>query len=79
MRVRAKFRVQSITTHEYGARTVKASAVGDNNPENSQFNKATPSGEISFSISKDVPAYDAFEVGKSYYLDFTPADAPTAG
>lgn len=75
MRVRAKFRVTSVTAHEYGTKVVKAMAVGDNNPENSQFNKATPSGTIEFSISKDVPAYGVFEPGQSYYLDFTPAES----
>ena len=74
--VRAKFTVESITHHQFGGRTVKARAVGDTKPENSQFSKFTPSGTLEFNLSSDAPvAADAFEVGKSYFVDFTLAEA----
>lgn len=40
--------------------------------ENHIFGKATPSGEITMGIANQAAA-DAFETGKSYYIDFVPA------
>ncbi len=40
--------------------------------ENARFTTATPWGEIKLGIDNP-PALAAFEVGKSYYVDFTPA------
>lgn len=42
--------------------------------ENKAFSDATPAGSVQITIANDKPALGAFEVGKSYYLDFTPAD-----
>ena len=42
-------------------------AVTDGSPENKAFFEATPQGSISFSTVKA----DHFEVGKSYFVDFT--------
>jgi hypothetical protein len=41
--------------------------------ENRIFGKNTPSGSISMTIANQAAA-DGFETGKSYYVDFTPAD-----
>lgn len=40
-------------------------------PENVRFTKATPWGEIRLGIDNPV-AFDRFEVGKQYYVDFIP-------
>lgn len=65
--VRAKFRCASIEFHADPAasdspRTYTFSAV--------RFTKATPWGDIKMRV--DNPAV-SFEIGKLYYLDFTPA------
>ena len=41
-------------------------------PENKSWSQATPSGEISLSITNQ-DAIDAFKLGDHYYVDFTPA------
>lgn len=39
---------------------------------NEQWSKYTPSGKLEMSVTNPA-AIDKFELGKSYYLDFTPA------
>lgn len=48
------------------------SPVNGNSEENKQFFKYTPSGRIELSILNQAAAAQ-FEVGKEYYIDFTPA------
>lgn len=78
MPVRAKFKVDEIRRHLYGRdemRTVVLSPVGgyhDNSPENKGFWKATPSGKVELGCV-NLAAADSFELGKEYYIDFTPA------
>ena len=43
-------------------------------PGNEEWSKWTPSGELSMSITNPA-AIAEFEVGKDYYLDFTPCDS----
>jgi hypothetical protein len=76
--VRAKFRCTNRTTTQYGA-TAEAAWVSytfeamydPNVPEDQRFAKATPVGKLTMNV--DNPAV-SFEPGKSYYLDFAPAD-----
>lgn len=83
MQVRAKCRVtkkvqsSSINPHEKETPQVEvtlqpvfATADGDANKSWSQY---TPSGELRLVITNPA-ASDAFEVGKAYFVDFTPAD-----
>ena len=42
--------------------------------ENKEFFKYTPSGTVTFGVTNTAVA-EKFEVGKEYYLDFTPAEA----
>ena len=53
-------------------RTLKLSAVYDNSEENKKFFHATPSGQISMGMLNPA-AWQQFELGKEYYVDFTPA------
>lgn len=73
--VRAKFQVQGIKQVSWNqeGREVTLSAVSaDGIPENERYHKYTPSGELKIFI--DNPAALAqFEMGKFYYIDFTPA------
>ncbi len=77
MDVRAKFRVTSVTI--FGGSTsgqVDLSAVtADEVEENRRFHKYTPSGNLKMSIDNP-PVFEAFKsmLGKTYYLDFTPAE-----
>lgn len=74
-RVRAKFRVISETRTAFAlehSRLVKFQAMYDPSlPEDQRFAKATPSGSLEIHV--DNPDVH-FELGQSYYLDFTPAD-----
>jgi hypothetical protein len=90
MKVRAKFRCDSIThliTHIYDqdakqsiptpARTVKMSPVygnGDPTHENTKFWQASPGGALELNVV-NAAAVEQFEVGREYYVDFTPAPA----
>lgn len=72
--VRAKLQLNSITQHSYSKelRTLHFDAVHDTStPENERFTKYTPSGH--FDMTVDNPeALAQFELGVSYYVDFTP-------
>lgn len=73
--VRAKFRVSAITEYEYqGSKLFKLIAVYDDGiEENKRFATATPSGTLEIHINNP-PAAEFFELGKSYYLDFSKAE-----
>jgi hypothetical protein len=71
--VRAKFKW---TAKEAGGSYPSISlhaVVGGDNPENDSFFKATPSGNIGLGVVNEEAA-SQFEVGKEYYVDFTPAE-----
>jgi hypothetical protein len=56
---------ESCIVHDY-----KFNAVSSGSEENKSFFASTPSGSLSLSSVRD----DLFEVGKEYYLDFSPAE-----
>lgn len=70
--VRAKFTVESNELNSMGdCHDIKLRAVhGDDNPENKEFFKWTPGGQISLGVVRSATA-EKFTVGKSYYVDFT--------
>lgn len=73
--VRAKFRVQSITRTHWGSVEFNlAPQYDDKIPEDRRFAKATPDGNLRMVIDNP-PAAEFFELGKLYYLDFTPVPA----
>lgn len=80
MNVRAKFFVEDIRhsdvpgTDQYASITMKPvfGSYGDGEV-NKSWSKYTPSGSLTIAITNPA-AIDAFERGKAYYLDFTPAD-----
>jgi len=73
MTVRAKVRITSIEKF-VGQATMKATPVTGGVGENSDYSKFTPSGAITLNISDETKAATFFEVGKEYYVDFTPAE-----
>lgn len=50
---------------------VQFSAVGG--PENQEWARYTPAAQLNITLKGDLA--DRFEIGKSYFLDFSPADA----
>lgn len=54
--------------------TVKLSPVYGDSPENKEFFRYTPSGRVELGTINKAAA-DGFELGKAYYVDFTPAEA----
>ena len=77
MRVRAKFRVDSIERQiMYNGserHTVKMAPVsGNDSAENKKFWEATPSGKLEIGCAKAETA-SLFQLGGEYYVDFTPA------
>jgi hypothetical protein len=86
MQCRAKFRVIAIEYYEYpgGSARVKLSPVTASknaagewipNEENKAFWQATPCGSIELTINNP-EGVKVFELGKEYYVDFTPAPVP---
>lgn len=73
-RVRCKFRCISRTEHENKTFDVHFVPVTNGNDENKRYWRWTPGGELSIRTVNERAAF-AFEVGKDYYLDFTPAPA----
>ena len=83
-RMRAKFRCVRVSLEEgWGTRkdgtsgqmpmkTVRLVPVMNASEENKAFFAATPSGSIELGILNPSAA-EWFEVGKEYYIDFTPA------
>lgn len=85
--VRAKMTVTEITRHLGAApnvdgrwstgqemHRVKLSAVTTGSPEDNTFAAATPYAALDISITNP-KTVGFFELGKAYYLDFSPADA----
>lgn len=76
--VRAKFWVQTVQHHHQQDpnavfATVTMAPVYDE--ANKEWSKWTPQGAISISITNPT-AVAAFELGKQYFVDFTPAPMP---
>jgi len=73
--VRAKLILTSIVSHSWSkeSKTLKFSAQYDPSiPEDQRFQKATPNASAEFQIDNPT-ALEQFELGKSYYVDFSPA------
>ncbi len=72
--IRAKFRLVSI--HEWSDSTAKElefRAIYDKStPENARFTSSTPSGEIKMAVANPT-ALEQLQLGKEYYVDFSPA------
>lgn len=73
--VRAKFKVQSVTESEGGLKTANLTPVTSGSPENEQFFKWTPGGQIQLGTINPTAA-EQFTPGRQFYVDFTPADPP---
>jgi hypothetical protein len=74
--VRCKFRCHFKEVHNAGTAdetaTIKMSPAYGESPENKEFYKYTPAGDISFYTTNKAAA-DQIEEGKEYYIDIIPA------
>ena len=75
-KVKAKFTCNAVIPNSWGngSTTAHFHAVYGDNGENADYSQATPSGNISIVIDKDVPAATFFEQNKDYYLTFEAAE-----
>lgn len=79
MTVRAKMKCYSVERLKDGKPDTTMAEIrmmpvyDDNDPTNKSWSKATPGGQVSLFITNP-EAIDKFEPGKSYFVDFTPAD-----
>lgn len=74
--VRGKFQLSQITQTSWGGdgRTLVFQAQYDpDSPEDQRYAKATPTGRIEMQVDNPA-ALEQFQLGKTYYLDFTPAE-----
>lgn len=77
MTVRAKFKVFNVERSkdtkpgEEWAKVEMQAAYNDGDPSNASWSKYTPSASCSMYITNP-SAIEAFEVGKFYFVDFTP-------
>lgn len=72
MSVRAKVTCNGVKDNQVSFSTVYETDE-QKSKENASFTKATPWGEIKMGIDNPA-ALSQFEAGKSYYVDFTPAE-----
>lgn len=73
MKVRAKFRCNTVTKHDGGAETVKMMPVYSEAGVNKEWSEYTPSGSLEMLITTK-GAVGVFEVGTEYLLEITPAN-----
>lgn len=83
MNVRCKVRVTQVvkTCSNYGQGSIESNQVVMQpvaGVENATWAKYTPSGEIKFYINNP-EAFEAFEVGTFFFVDFSPAPSTEAG
>lgn len=82
MSVRGKFTLTAITSTSWSptapvTKTLKFSTTYDPTiPEDVRFSKATPTGHLEMVVDNPA-ALEQFELGRAYYLDFTPVPEPT--
>lgn len=77
MNVRAKFKLVNITNFADmpAKKLVFHVQYDDTIPEDARFAKYTPSGHVEMFVDNPA-AMAAFEIGRFYYLDFSPVAAP---
>lgn len=76
MLTRGKFRLTQLTKYYHNLSAVEAifeAVCNDGTPENDRFHRYTPNGVIKMTIDNPVVT-DALELGKTYYVDFTPVE-----
>jgi hypothetical protein len=75
MTVRMKMRCDAVEKNDEGCGTVRLYPVIGNSPENAEFFRWTPSGQLVMS-TVNANAVSKFTVGEEYYVDISPAAVP---
>lgn len=79
MNVRAKFMVTEIHRHSWdggrAATLVLQPQYDSTIPEDQRFAQATPSGRLEMRVDNP-SAVEALQLGKVFYLDFSPVEEP---
>ncbi|MDF2435453.1 MAG: hypothetical protein JWP44_5084 [Mucilaginibacter sp.] len=75
MTVRAKFKVTNVNDLGEGLKSISMMPVYGGSPENDQFFKYTPSGQITIGTI-NAAAAEQFNLNQEFYVDFTPASVP---
>lgn len=70
LKFRAKLQVSQVAQDQYGNEIIKASPVYGGTPEDNSFSKATPSGELSLTISNP-DLIGKIKPGMKFYADFS--------
>ncbi len=73
MKIRAKFRCNTVTKTVDGGEQVYFAPVTSGSDDNKTWSRYTPSGQLAMTITAE-GAVGQFEQGKEYFLDFTPAE-----
>ena len=73
MSVRAKFKCTQVEKQPHGGASLAFEAVTQGSPENEEFFKFTPTGQLCLGTVNE-EAIEQFEVGKEYYLDLSLAN-----
>jgi len=72
--IRAKFVCESVNDEPVcNSKIVLFTPVFNGSEENKSFAKLTPAGILKLWVSYETPASEAFEAGREYYLDISPA------
>lgn len=80
MIVRGKFQVTKVASMNWSqtAKEITFAAIYDTTTEEKRrYSKATPSGSITMTVD-NLPAAEALELGKYFYVDFTPVEEASA-
>lgn len=72
MSVRAKMRCEAKSGDEASGYSILLRPVAGGSPENDEFYRWTPAGELSLTTVNPGAAAE-FEEGREYYVDLTPA------
>lgn len=70
--MRAKFSCVQVNQNAHSEEAFLNAVYADGQPENNEFNEATPSGQLKMTIDSS-KAKGYFKPGKDYYLDFSEA------
>lgn len=74
-KMRCKVKLTSLSHAYSNGVSVKFVPVSGDTPENKTFHAATPGGQFEATLSEQAAkALGAFELGKEYYVDFTPVE-----
>ena len=73
VKARCKFTVSTVILKAYGEEIELLTEYDENDPEDTKFSTATPSGNLKFNLSNP-NLLSTFKPGQTYYVDLTPVE-----